>query len=128
MPTPPPNSTSKGTIARIAARAIRHRRIALISWVVLLIAVTIGASSIGTRQATNFTLPGTDTQRAVDLLQRDFPSQAGDEDQIVFRASSGSVDTPALRAQISPMLKQVAAAPHVSGVISPFSKDGAGAI
>jgi RND superfamily putative drug exporter len=128
MATQPPTPTSKGTIARAAAWAIRHRRIALISWVVLLIAVTIGASSVGTRQATNFTLPGTDTQRAVDLLQRDFPSQAGDEDQIVFRATSGSVDTPALRAQISPMLKQVAAAPHVSGVISPFSKDGAGAI
>jgi RND superfamily putative drug exporter len=128
MATPPPTPTSNGTIARAAAWAIRHRRIALISWVVLLIAVTIGASSVGTRQATNFTLPGTDTQRAVDLLQRDFPSQAGDEDQIVFHAASGSVDTPALRAQISPMLKQVAAAPHVSGVISPFAKDGAGAI
>jgi RND superfamily putative drug exporter len=128
MATPPPTPTSQGTIARVAAWAIRHRRIALISWVVLLIAVTIGATSVGTRQATNFTLPGTDTQRAVDLLQRDFPSQAGDEDQIVFRAASGRVDSPALQSQISPMLKQVAASPHVSGVVSPFSKDGAGAI
>jgi putative drug exporter of the RND superfamily len=128
MATPPPTPTSKGIVARVAAAAIRHRRIVLISWVVLLIAVSIGAGTVGTRQATNFSLPGTDTQRALDLLQQQFPSQAGDTDQIVFRATSGPVDTPAIRAQIVPMLRQVAKVPHVSGVISPFSAAGSGAI
>jgi RND superfamily putative drug exporter len=127
-PAIPPPTANKGTVARVAAWSIRHRRIVLISWVVVLIAVTIGATSVGTRQATNFSLPGTDTQRAVDLLQQQFPSEAGDTDQIVFRATSGRFDTPAIRAQIAPMLRQVAKVPHVSGVISPFSPAGSGEI
>ena len=120
--------TGKGTVARIAALAIRHRRITLISWVVLLVAVSFGANAIGTRQATNFSLPGTDTQRALDLLEAQFPAQAGDTDQIVFRAASGPVDAPAIRAQIAPMLRRVSQVPHVSGVVSPFSPAGRDAI
>ncbi len=119
--TPP---KKPGILARLASWTIAHRRLTLLSWLGILIAVSIGAGAIGTRQATNFTLPGTDTQRAVDLLQREFPAQAGDQDQIVMRARNGRIDTPALRAQISPMLREVADAPHVSGVISPFSAQG----
>ena len=122
------NPSKAGTVARIAAWTMRHRRIVLISWVVLLIGVSVGANAVGTRQATNFSLPGTDTQRALDLLEREFPSQAGDTDQIVFRSTSGRVDAPRVRAQISPMLRQVARVPHVSGVISPFTPAGSDAI
>jgi len=117
-----------GNVARLAAWTMRHRRIVLISWVVLLIGVSVAANAVGTRQATNFSLPGTDTQRALDLLQREFPAQAGDTDQIVFRATSGRVDAPGVRAQISPMLRQVSKVPHVSSVISPFSPAGSDAI
>ncbi|HYQ14040.1 MAG TPA: hypothetical protein VEP94_11415, partial [Solirubrobacterales bacterium] len=117
-----------GNVARLAAWTMRHRRIVLISWVVLLIGVSVAANAVGTRQATNFSLPGTDTQRALDLLQREFPAQAGDTDQIVFRATSGRVDAPGIRAQVSPMLRQVSKVPHVSSVISPFSPAGSDAI
>jgi hypothetical protein len=41
-------------------------------------------SAVGTRAATDFSLSGTESQRAQDVLDRDFPSQAGDVDQIVF--------------------------------------------
>jgi putative drug exporter of the RND superfamily len=122
--TRPGGPPKPGTIARIAAWSIRHRRITLISWVVLFVAVSAGANAIGTRQATNFSLPGTDTQRALDLLQQQFPAQAGDTDQIVFRATSGQVDAPAIRAQIAPMLRRVAHVRHVSGVVNPFSASG----
>jgi RND superfamily putative drug exporter len=117
-----------GNVARLAAWTMRHRRIVLISWVVLLIGVSVAANAVGTRQATNFSLPGTDTQRALDLLQREFPAQAGDTDQIVFRATSSRVDAAGIRAQVSPMLRQVSKVPHVSSVISPFSPAGSDAI
>src|SRR4051794_21262541 len=128
MSAQPPVPANAGVIARLAAWTIRHRRIVLISWVILLIAVSFGARAVGTRQATNFSLPGTDTQRALDLLEREFPAQAGDTDQIVFRTTSGPVDAPGVRAQISPMLRQVAKVPHVASVISPFSPAGSDAI
>jgi RND superfamily putative drug exporter len=121
-------ATKPGIVARVAGWTIAHRRVTLACWIAALIAVSIGASEVGTRQATNFSLPGTDTQRAIDLLKREFPAQAGDEDQIVMRATGSRVDNPALRGQISRMLRQVAGSPHVSGVVSPFSTQGSNAI
>jgi putative drug exporter of the RND superfamily len=117
-----------GVIARLAGWTMRHRRITVIAWVVALVGVTIVAQSVGTRQATNFSLPGTDSQRARDLLVSQFPAQAGDIDQIVFKTANGPVRAPAVQPRISQMLRQVAGAPHVAGVVSPFSKAGSDAI
>jgi RND superfamily putative drug exporter len=126
--TAPATTGRRGILARVAARAIAHRRLTLIAWIALLIVVTVIASSVGTRQATNFSLPGTDTQRAIDLLRREFPAQAGDSDQIVFRARRGPITAPQMRARIAPMLRRVARAPHVSGVVSPFTPAGSDAV
>src|SRR6476646_6161026 len=108
-----------GNVARLAAWTMRHRRIVLISWVVLLIGVSVAANAVGTRQATNFSLPGTDTQRALDLLQREFPAQAGDTGQIVFRATPGRVAAP---------LRPLSKGPHVSSVSIPFRPAASDAI
>src|SRR5260370_17369070 len=80
-----------------------------------------GAGAIGCNNGNSFSLNGTDSQRAVDLLKREFPAQSGDSDQIVFAVRSGSVTSPAARARIAPMLQRVAQLPHVSGVVSPYS-------
>jgi putative drug exporter of the RND superfamily len=121
-------TTKTGVLARLASWTIAHRRLTLLSWFAILVAVTIGAAAVGTRQATNFTLPGTDSQRAIDLLRRQFPAQAGDSDQIVLRATHGRIDAPAVRARVSRMLRDVAAGPHVASVVSPFSPAGRDAI
>ena len=42
----------------------------------------------------NFTLPGTESQRASDLLTKEFGAQSGDADTIVFHVSHGTVDSP----------------------------------
>jgi putative drug exporter of the RND superfamily len=112
-------------IARLARFCIDHRRAVVVGWVLVVIAVTAIASTVGTRYASNFSLPGTESQRATDLLQRDFPAQAGDTDQIVIAARQGSVTAPAVKARIAPMLARVSRLPHVSGVISPYSAAGA---
>jgi RND superfamily putative drug exporter len=100
----------------------------LLGWIALLI-VALGASrAIGTNYSNNFSLKGTESQRATDLLKRDFPAQAGDADQIVLHARQGRVTAPAFRARVAPMLAQVARLPHVTGVVSPYSPAGARAV
>ncbi|MGP0053233.1 MAG: hypothetical protein ACLPZR_30940 [Solirubrobacteraceae bacterium] len=49
-------------------------------------------------------LPGTDSQRALDLLKQNFKTQSGDVDAVVFHVSSGTIGSPAVRAAIMPML------------------------
>jgi RND superfamily putative drug exporter len=118
----PPSTVSKpGVVARVARWCVEHRRRAVLLWVAGLVAVLAASSAAGTRQADQFSLKGTDSQRAVDLLRRDFPAQSGDVDQIVFRARSGRITDPAIRARISRALGRVAGLPHVASVTSPYA-------
>jgi RND superfamily putative drug exporter len=97
----------------------------VIGWVVIAVASTAIASAVGRNYATNFSLPGTEAQRAQDLLTSEFPTQSGDLDTIVFHTSSGTVRSPAVKGAISPLLAKVSKMPHVVGLISPYSPRGA---
>ena len=99
---------------------IAHRRIVVVGWIVFAIGILGVSQAVGKRNANNFSLPNTDSQRAVDLLQSRFPAQAGDSDQIVFRTHSGKLTDASARAAIKPMLVRVARLPHVAGVVSPY--------
>ena len=117
-----------GVVARVAARTIAHRRIVVIGWLILLIGSLAVSGVVGTEFSNNFSLPGTESQRAANLLRREFPAQAGDSDQIVFGARQGSVTEAAVRERVAPMLAQVARLPHVAAVVSPYSTKGARAV
>jgi putative drug exporter of the RND superfamily len=106
---------------------IAHRRIVVVGWIVLAVGVLGVSQALGKRNANNFSLPNTDSQRAVDLLQSRFPAQAGDSDQIVFRTRTGKLTDASARAAIKPMLVRVARLPHVAGVVSPYDA-GANAV
>src|SRR5882757_9581627 len=114
-----------GPLARIARWSASHRKTVLIAWIVGLVGVSLISSSVGTHYANSSSSGNTESQRATDLLKRDFPAQSGDTDQIVLHATSGKVTDPAIRSQVAPMLAKVSKLPHVSGVVSPYSKGGA---
>jgi putative drug exporter of the RND superfamily len=114
-----------GPLARIARWSAGHRKTVLIAWIVGLVGVSLISSSVGTNYANSSSSGNTESQRATDLLKRDFPAQSGDTDQIVLHATSGKVTDPAIRSQVAPMLAKVSKLPHVSGVVSPYSKGGA---
>ncbi len=111
---------------KLARWSTTHRRLVVIGWIAMIVAIGALASSAGTEYSNNFTLPNSDAQRASDLLQKSFPAQAGDRDQIVFRASSGSVLDTAVRAHMEAMFAEVEKLPHVSAVISPYAGPSAG--
>src|SRR6266699_1383850 len=106
---------------------IAHRRIVVVSWIVLAFGVLGVSQAVGKRNANNFSLPNTDSQRAANLLQGRFPTQAGDADQIVFRARTGKLTDASTRAAIAPVLVRIARLPHVAGVLSPYEA-GANAV
>jgi RND superfamily putative drug exporter len=113
-------------VLKLARWSTTHRKYVLLAWVVLLFAVNALAQSAGTTYSNNFTLPNSDAQRASNLLQSSFPTQAGDRDTIVYRVSSGSVTAPAVRAKMEAMFKAVAKLPHVAAVVSPYAGAASG--
>jgi len=106
---------------RIARWTMAHRRIVVAVWIVATIGILAVSSSVGKKTASDFTLPGTGTQHAVDLLKSEFPAQAGDADQIVFHARTGTLNDAADRAAIAKTLARVARQRHVTSVISPYA-------
>ncbi len=109
----------------LARWCTRHRRTVVIGWLLLAVAVTVIASAVGRHYATDFSLPGTQSQHVADLLSSRFPAQSGDVDTIVFHYSRGAYDAPQVKAAIEPLLSRVAKAPHVVSVLSPYGRAGA---
>src|SRR5271169_3412836 len=109
----------------LARWCMAHRRCVVVTWVAVAIVATVVARVVGPNYVTVYSLPGTDTQRAHDLLAHEFTAQSGDADAIVFHVSKGTVGSPAVRAAIAPLLARVSTLPHVTGVVSPYSTRGA---
>ncbi len=127
-PPPGPAHSSpptRGGLMGLVSWCIAHRRRVALGWVALAVLTTVIAGSLGNRWATNFSLPGTESQRAFDVLGREFRAQSGDVDTIVFHVSEGTIDSPGVRGAMARLLTQVNTLPHVAGIISPYSARGA---
>src|SRR6187397_1943655 len=98
-----------------------HRRFVVIAWIVVAAGVFAASTAVGKRTATDFTLPGTNSQHALDLLKSRFPAQAGDADQIVFYSRTGKLTDASVRAEIVPLLERIGRLPYVTGVVSPYA-------
>jgi RND superfamily putative drug exporter len=109
----------------LARWCIAHRRRVVVAWVAVAVFATVVAHAVGPNYVTVFSLPGTESQRAVDLLKHEFKAQSGDADTIVFHVGKGTIDSPTVRAAMTPLLARVSALPHVAGVVSPYSPGGA---
>jgi RND superfamily putative drug exporter len=109
--------------------SFRHRRLVAGGWLLALIVLTLISRSVGTAYSNNFTLPNTESTRAIELLRSVAPSESGDTDQIVIGTMGGAkVTDPAVESQVKAMLARIERLPHVSSVSSPYTAAGAGQI
>ncbi len=109
---------------KVTRWCIAHRGRVFVAWLAVAVLTTVIAGAAGRNYATNFSLPGTESQRALDLLKREFPAQSGDVDTVVFHVANGTVDSPQVRAAMTKLLGQVQHDPHVIGVVSPYGPRG----
>jgi len=113
-------ASPRSSLGRLGSWCFRHRRLVVAAWVVLLGGAIAGAQLAGTHFENKFTSGDVPSQRALDILQRRFPAEAGDQAQVVLETASPVTD-PANRAAIGQLAARLAALPDVAGVASPFS-------
>ncbi|MEU8906894.1 MMPL family transporter [Streptomyces mirabilis] len=121
---------------RLGRLAFRRRRRMLALWLALVAAAVVCMTAFGgTGKLDNtFSIPGSESQRALDRMKTDFPTFSGTSAQIVFTATDGQkVTDPADSARIRDALGAAASAPQVAKVVSPFdahtiSADGTTAV
>ncbi|HEV7864443.1 MAG TPA: MMPL family transporter, partial [Acidimicrobiia bacterium] len=100
-------------LARLARFCYHRRRLVVLGWIGLLIVSIVAGGALKGAWATSGSLPGTDTQRALDLLKAEFPGQAGDEAAFVF------ADVSADPAAVAAFLDKAAAVNGVTSVQQP---------
>jgi putative drug exporter of the RND superfamily len=110
-------------LERIARWSYNHRWRMVLIWIATLIGINVIAGVAGAPYSNNFTLPGTDSQRAYDLLQNRFPQRSGDTADIAFKATAGVTD-PAVQQRMERFFAAITKFNHVEGVASPYAKGG----
>ncbi|QFG23595.1 MMPL family transporter [Actinomadura sp. WMMB 499] len=106
---------------RLGRTAFRHRLRFLVGWLLLLALAAGGLAAFGSHLDSEATIPGSQSQRGIDLLERSLPEATGVTAQLVFAAPPGTtVDDPAHRARIQDAVREAAAAPQVAEATDPF--------
>ena len=111
-------------LVQLADWCFRRRRLVVVAWIAALAAAFALASSFGGEAKEDYLQPGSESRAAAAALQASFPQRAGDTVQIVFRAEDGFASEGA-SAKANDVLDDLADAPHVTAVASPFAEGGA---
>ncbi|MEC3954388.1 MMPL family transporter [Nocardia sp. CDC153] len=107
-------------LGRIGDFAFRRRGLVVSIWALVLIAVIAAAALAGGRLDDRFTVPGAESQHALDTLSETAPETAGATAQVVFTAPEGHLITEApYRAAIAHTLEVAGTAPGAIGVTTP---------
>lgn len=112
---------------KLGRLAFRRRWTALGVWVVLLILAGFGASTLSGPTSDGFSIPGTQSQQAQDLLKERFPqvSAGGSTARVVFEAPRGaSLAAPQQRQAVDVLVAKLRAAPEVKSVTDPYTARG----
>jgi RND superfamily putative drug exporter len=117
---------------KLGRLAFRRRHFVALMWVALLTLAGVGAISAPAAGTTSFSIPGTEAQKAFDLLEQRFPGASADgaTGRMVFKAPEGEKMTDAAnKATVAKTVKELGDGSEVVSVTDPFttnavSKDG----
>ena len=106
----------------LSSWAVRRPVIALISWLVALIAVVGLGVGLGGTLNDSFELPDTESTAAQELLMElpDAGAATGASARVVWSPASGTAVDEAAVAKVKPLLDTIAALPSVNCVSTPF--------
>jgi uncharacterized membrane protein YdfJ with MMPL/SSD domain len=113
---------------RVGLHVARHPLWVIATWIAVVAAVVIVVGRVGAPTSNDLSLPGTDSQRATDLLAAKFPPQQNGKSPIVFHVDSGTLDGGRRKTALADAAKALAAQPDVASAPSPFAQGGAGQI
>ncbi|MGV9276931.1 MMPL family transporter [Streptomyces griseosporeus] len=117
---------------KLGRLAFRRRHFVALIWVALLTLAGVGAASAPAAGNSSFSIPGTEAQKAFDLLEQRFPGMSADgaTARVVFQAPDGQKITDAgNKATVEKTVKELSDGSEVASVADPFtgkavSKDG----
>ncbi|MGW2779470.1 MMPL family transporter [Streptomyces olivaceoviridis] len=109
---------------KLGRLAFRRRHFVALIWVALLTLAGVGAASAPAAGNTSFSIPGTEAQKAFDLLEQRFPGMSADgaTARVVFKAPKGEKMTDAVnKATVEKTVTQLRSGSEVASVADPYT-------
>jgi RND superfamily putative drug exporter len=101
-------------LARVVTACAEHPGRTIGIWVAVIVAIVASSMTFGGKLVNESSIPGSDSQHAVDLLKERFPERAGDSARVVFAADQALTSAEGREAVAAAQ----AAAAEVPGVIA----------
>jgi putative drug exporter of the RND superfamily len=90
-----------GVLARWTRACANHPWRVIAGWIGIVVLLIVSVGAFGGQLRDEYGIPGSDTQRATDLIESEFASEQGGVLNLVFAAPEGErLDTPERRAAI----------------------------
>ncbi|MEV6828063.1 MMPL family transporter [Amycolatopsis sp. NPDC051102] len=108
---------------RLGRFSFRRKALVAAVWAAVLVALGLGALTLSGQLSNSVTIPGTESQRAVDQLTEKFPqaNAGGATARVVIEAPAGTTVTDAKgKAAVEALVGQLKTAPKVAAVVDPF--------
>ncbi|MCY1141632.1 MMPL family transporter [Actinoplanes sp. Pm04-4] len=117
------------TLYRAAAAVVRHRRRTITVWFLAILLLAGAGASISAGTDDEFTIPGSSSQDALDILSRIFPQVSGSSAQIVLTVPPGTdLHGQAIRDAVGDAVDAAKKTDQVIEVVSPYDGTVKGAI
>jgi RND superfamily putative drug exporter len=117
-----------GVLYAIARFCARQRFLVVAVWLVAAIALVGISHQLGDNTSDSLTLPGTDSQRATDALNKSFPTEANGSSPIVLHVSGAKLTDSKYSEAVNEAASDVAKTPDVASVVNPLTPQGASAL
>ncbi|WP_037599766.1 MMPL family transporter [Streptacidiphilus rugosus] len=112
-------------LSQVARWMFRRRRMVLCVWLLVAVGAVVLAVASGGKTNDTFTIPGTDSQKAANLLMAKVPELGGGQSQVVFAThGSAKVTDAPYRTGIESAVAGLRKAPQVAVVFDPFQTGG----
>ena len=107
---------------RLGRFSYQRRRLVAAVWALFLVLLGVGALTLGGKTVDTFSIPGTESQRALDALKTELPAASGASATVVVQAPDGkTLADPAVKAAVGVTVAKVAKVPEVVAAIDPFT-------
>ncbi|WP_116202244.1 MMPL family transporter [Amycolatopsis circi] len=108
---------------RLGRLSFRRRALVAAVWALVLMALGAGALTLSGKLSDSVTIPGTESQQAIDRLAEHFPQAAagGGTARVAIAAPDGQkITDPAGQAAVEGVVGKLKSAPKVASVVDPF--------
>jgi RND superfamily putative drug exporter len=106
---------------RLGRFSYQRRRLMAAGWALILVLLGVGAVTLGGKTVDSFSIPGTESQQALDDLRQDLPTVSGASLTIVVKApGSDTLESPAMQAAVAATVAEARALPGVVAVFDPY--------